>query len=179
MSMRLVDKLAVPAIVIAGGMVYFAEQFDMPSLIPIAVALFGAFALLLGADTFIQGRIQLFDRLYSRRESYSGLSARLLGVVVFLFGAILIFYAGWEWLMPGKAGEFLAGLVKTERGLGIFLIVFGSFTFLFGLIRLISGSAHSPAERSAWVDFGFRFQGLIGFVVGILLLIAGGWLFIK
>jgi len=31
--MRIADKLAVPAILIAGGMVYLAEQFNMPQLI--------------------------------------------------------------------------------------------------------------------------------------------------
>jgi hypothetical protein len=121
----------------------------------------------------------MFDRLYSRRETYSGLSARLLGVIIFLFGAGLMLYSAWDWFAPGKAGEFLAGLVETNRGRGILFITFGFFTLLFGLIRLVSGSAHSPELRSTWVDFGFRIQGLIGSVIGILLLIAGGWLFIK
>lgn len=177
--MRLVEKLAVPAIVIAGGMVYLAEQFEMPFLIPVAVAILGIFAVLLGADTMIHGRIQLFDRLYSRRETYSGLPARLLGVIIFLFGTGLILYAVWEWLVPGRVGDFLAEIVKTQRGLGVFLAILGFFTALFGLIRLISGSAHNPEVRSAWVDLGFRVQGLFGLIVGILLLIAGGWLLVK
>lgn len=177
--MRLVDKAVIPVFLLAGGMVYLSEQFDMPFLISIAIALLGIFALLLGADTFIQGRIQLFDRLYSRREQYSGLSARLLGVIIFLFGAGLLLYSGWDWVQPGKAGEFLAGLIESNRGWGVLLIVFGFFTLLFGVIRLISGSAHTPEQRSAWVDFGFRIQGLIGSVIGILLLLAGGWLYFK
>lgn len=177
--MRLVDKAAIPVFLLAGGMVYLSEQFDMPFLIPIAIALLGIFALLLGADTFIQGRIQLFDRLYSRREQYSGLSARLLGIIIFLFGAGLIFYSVWEWIEPGMAGKFLAGLVVTNTGRGILFMIFGFFTLAFGLVRLISGSAHSPEQRSTWVDLGFRIQGLIGSVIGILLLLAGGWLYIK
>lgn len=151
----------------------------MPFLVPLAIAIFGAFALTLGADTFVQGRIQLFDRLYSRRENYSGLSARLLGVVIFLFGAGLLLFALWDWLTPGDAGEVLGEFVMSQRGLGVFLMVFGFFTLLFGLIRLISGSAHSPEERNAWVDLGFRLRGLITIIVGILLFIAGGWLFIQ
>lgn len=142
--MRIAEKLAVPVIVIAGGMAYLSKQFDMPFLIPIAIAVFGAFALPLGLDIIAQGRIQLFDRLYSRREHYTGLSARLLGIAVFLFGAGLILYSIWEWFAPGKAGELLAGLVETNRGWGILLITFGSFTLLFGLMRLISGSVSPP-----------------------------------
>lgn len=179
MTMRFVEKLAIPVIVIAGGMAYLSEQFDMPFLIPLAIGIFGVFALLLGGDTLIQGRIQLFDRLYSRRESYSGLSARLLGVIIFLFGAGLIVFAVWDWFTPDNAGELLGEFVKSKRGLGVFLMVFGFFTSLFGLIRLIAGSAHNPEQRSAWTDFGFRLRGLITTVVGILLLIAGGWLFVQ
>ncbi len=49
--MRIVDKLAVPLIFIAGGMVYLAEKFELPFLTTLAIAIFGVFALLLGADT--------------------------------------------------------------------------------------------------------------------------------
>jgi len=175
-TMRIVDKLAVPVIFIAGGMAYLAEKFELPFLIPLAIAVFGAFALLFGADTFIQGRIQLFDRYYSRREYYSGLSARLLGVIIFLFGTGILLYSASEWFQPGKANQFLTSLVESNRGWGILLIVFGFFTPLFGIIRLISGSAHSPEQRSLWVDLGFRVQGLIGTVFGALLLAVGIWL---
>lgn len=172
---RLVDRLAVPVIVVAGGLAYLAEKFALPGMIPIAIAFLGAFALLLGVDTVIHGRIQLFDRLYSRREHYSGLSARLLGSILSIFGAGLILYAASEWLQPGEAGPFLEGLVRTDRGWGILLITFGFFALLFGLIRVISGSAHGPEQHSAWVDIGFRIQGLVGCVVGALLLFGGVW----
>jgi hypothetical protein len=91
----------------------------------------------------------------------------------------LIFYSVWEWIAPGMAGKYLTGLVTTNAGRGILFMIFGFFTLAFGLIRLISGSAHSSEQRSAWVDLGFRIQGLIGSVIGILLLLAGGWLYIK
>lgn len=177
--MRIVDKLAVPIIILAGGLAYLSEYLHRPNLIPLAVGIFGVFAILLGADTFIQGKIQLFDRLYSRREHYSGLPARLLGIIFFLFGTGIVGYSIMEWLQPGKVGEFLVSLVGSSQGWGILLIAFGFFTLLFGVIRMIAGSAHGQEERRALVDFWFRFWGLIGTVVGILLLILGVWLAFK
>lgn len=174
--MHIADKLAVPVIITAGGMVYLAGQFNLPYLIPLALGGFGLFALLLGMETFIHGKIQLLDRRYSRRENYSGLPARLLGAMIFLFGVGILTYTAWDWIQPGKAGDFLAGLVETNHGRGILLVTFGFFTLLFGLIRLIAGSAHNKEQRQAWVDLGFRMQGLIGFIVGGLLMAAGAWL---
>lgn len=174
--MSIAEKLAVPAILIAGGMVYLAEQFNMPQLTPIALGIFGLFALILGAETLIQGKIQLLNRLYSRREHYAGLSARLLGAIIFLFGAGIVAYTAWNWIQPGRAGDFLTGLVGSNRGRGILLITFGFFTLLFGLIRMIAGSAHSKEERQALVDVGFRMRGLVNFIVGILFIAIGAWL---
>lgn len=177
--MKLADKLAVPAILIAGGMVYAAEKFDLPYLIPLALGLFGLFAVILGIETFASGRIEMFNRLYSRREYFSGLPARLVGVMLFLFGAGVALYGFFEWTQPGTAGKFLAGLVGSSRGWGILLIAFGFFTLLFGLIRLIAGSAHRPEERSGAIDFGYRVRGLVNVVVAIVLLVAGGWLLLR
>lgn len=173
--MRIVDKLAVPVILIAGGLVYLAERINMPILTLLAMGIFGVFAILLGAGTIIQGRIQMFDRLYSRREHYSGLPARLLGLVILLFGVGIVAYVVMEWMRPGEAGTFLSGLVDSNRGRSILLFIFGFFTLLFGLVRLVAGSAHSKEERRFLTDLWFRFQGLIGTVVGILLLAVGVW----
>lgn len=177
--MKIADKLAVPAILIAGGMVYVAEEFNLPYLIPLAMGIFGLFGIILGVETFVSGRIEMFNRLYSRRENFSGLPARLFGVMIFLFGAGVALYALIEWTSPGTAGEYLAGLVKSTRGWGILLIAFGFFTLLFGLIRLIAGSAHRPEERSAVTDFGYRARGLVNIVVGLVALAGGVWLMFK
>lgn len=174
--MKLADKLAVPAIVLAGGMVYIAEEFNLPYLIPLAMGIFGLFGVILGVETFASGRIELFNRLHSRREFFSGIPARLFGIMIFLFGAGVALYGFFEWTQPGAAGESLAGLVKSSRGWGILLITFGFFTLLFGLIRLIAGSAHRLEERSGVVDLGYRLRGLVNIVVGIILLVAGVWL---
>lgn len=177
--MKIADKLAVPAIVIAGGMVYAAEEFNLPYLIPLAMGLFGLFGIILGIETFASGRIEMFNRLYSRRENFSGLPARLLGVMIFLFGAGVTLYAFLEWTNPGTAGEYLAGLVKSSRGWGILLITFGLFTLLFGLIRLVAGSAHRPEERSAVTDFGYRARGAVNIIIGLAALAGGVWLMFK
>jgi hypothetical protein len=140
------------------------------------MGIFGVFALILGVETSIEGRIQLFNRLYSRREHYSGPSARLLGAIIFLFGGGIVTYTAWDWIQPGKAGDFITGLVGSNRGRGILLITFGFFTLLFGLIRIIAGSAHSDEQRQVLVDVGFRMRGFVNFVIGILLVTAGVWL---
>ena len=177
--MKITDNLAVPAIVIAGGMAYAAEEFNLPYLIPLAMGLFGLFGIILGIETFASGRIEMFNRLYSRRENFSGLPARLFGVMIFLFGAGVTLYAFLEWTNPGTAGEYLAGLVKSSRGWGILLITFGLFTLLFGLIRLVAGSAHRPEERSAVTDFGYRARGAVNIIIGLAALAGGVWLMFK
>ena len=177
--MKIADKLAVPAIVIAGGMVYAAEEFNLPYLIPLAMGLFGLFGVILGIETFASGRVEMFNRIYSRRENFSGLPARLFGVMIFLFGVGVTLYAFLEWTNPGTAGEYLAGLVKSSRGWGILLITFGLFTLLFGLIRLVAGSAHRPEERSAVTDFGYRARGAVNIIIGLAALAGGVWLMFK
>lgn len=177
--MKLADKLAVPAIVIAGGMVYIAEEFNLPYLIPLAMGLFGLFGVILGIETFASGRIEMLNRLHSRREYFSGAPARLFGVMIFLFGIGVALFAILEWTQPGTVGRYLEGLVGSSRGWGILLITFGFFTLPFGLIRLIAGSAHRPKERSGLVDFGYRARGLVNVVVGVLLFVAGVWLMLR
>lgn len=173
--MRIIEKLAVLIFLVAGGMAYLADEFNMPFLRPVAFSIFGLFAVALGAGTLLQGRIQLLDRLYSRREHYSGLSARLLGLIILLFGAGILLHTFVEWMNPGMANAFLVSLVDTDRGRGVLCITFGLFILLFSLIRLISGSAHSPALRSGWVDLGFRLWGMFGVLIGILLGVVGVW----
>lgn len=177
--MKIADKLAVPAIVIAGGMAYAAEKLNLPYLIPLAMGLFGLLGIILGIETFASGRIEMFNRLYSRREKFSGLPARLLGVMIFLFGVGVTLYAFFEWTQPGMAGKSLADLVRSTRGWGILLITFGLFTLLFGLIRLIAGSAHRPDERSTVTDFGYRAQGVVNIIIGLTALAGGVWLMFK
>lgn len=174
--MRIIEKLAVPIFLIAGGMAYLADEFNMPFLLPVAFSIFGLFAVALGAGTLLQGRIQLLDRLYSRREHYSGLSARLLGLIILLFGAGILLHTIVEWMNPGMANAFLVSLVDTNRGRGVLCTTFGFFILLFGLIRLISGSAHNLELRSGWVDLGFRLRGLLGVLIGMLLVVVGVWL---
>jgi hypothetical protein len=173
--MRIIEKLAVPIFLVAGGMAYLADEFNMPFLLPVAFSIFGLFAVALGAGTLLQGRIQLLDRLYSRREHYSGLSARLLGLIILLFGAGILLHTIVEWMNPGMANAFLVSLVDTNRGRGVLCTTFGLFILLFGLIWLISGSAHNLELRSGWVDLGFRLWGLFGVLIGILLGIVGVW----
>lgn len=177
--MNIADKLGIPAFVVAGGMVYVAEEFNMPTLIPLAIGLFGLFGILLGGETLINGEFKIFNRLYSRRENFSGLPARLFGVMIFIFGAGVSFYSFLEWTSPGTAGKYLEGLVGSSHGWGILLITFGFFTLLFGLIRLIAGSAHRPEERSGLVDFGYRARGSVNIVVGLALLAGGVWLMFR
>lgn len=175
-KMRIAGKLAVPALLVSGGMVYAAEKFNVPYLIPLAMGLFGLFAVILGIETVASGRIEMYDRLYSRREQYLGLPARLLGVIIFLFGVGVALYALFEWTQPGKAGEFLASLVETNRGRGTLAVAFGLFMFLFGLIRLIAGSAHSKEQSRVPTEIHFRMWGIVNAIVGVFLIGLGIWL---
>lgn len=174
--MRLIDKAGIPVIVIAGGMVYLAERYQLPFLIPIAIGVFGLFAIWVGLDTFVRGEISLWNRLHSRHENYSGLPARLMAIIILLFGAGLTLFAVWEWMQPGAAGDLLTGLAESPQGWGIILSTVGFFSLLFGLIRLISGSAHKNEYRSASTDLGYRTRGLINTIFGIIMLVVGFWL---
>lgn len=169
-------KMAVPVILIAGGMVYLAEQFKMPRLIPMAIGLFGLFGVVLGIDTFVHGKIELLNRQYSRREYYSGAMARLIAIIIFLFGAGVTIYSVWEWLRPGAPSEYLAGLVQSPLGWGMLLFVSGIFVTLFGILHLVAGSGWKKEEREVLVELGFRLRGLIGLVLGIVMLLGAGYL---
>jgi len=177
--MRLIDKSAIPVIVVSGGMTYLAEQYQLPFLISPALVIFGLFALWVGVDTFIHDEIRLYNSLYSRRENYSGMPARLLGVIIFLFGAGVTLFAVWEWIQPSEAANIVKELVESSQSWGILIVTFGFFILLFGLVRLMAGSAHDEEHRNALVDFGFHARGFIGTVVGIFLFIVGLWVILK
>jgi hypothetical protein len=177
--MKIAGKLAVPAIIIAGGLVFIATEYDLPYLIPLAMAIFGIFALILGIETIITGRIEMLNRFYSRREFFSGLTAHLYGVMILLFGLGITLYTFFDWIRPGTPGKYLEGLVGSPLGWGIMLVTVGLFTIMFGLIRLIAGSAHRPGERSGTIDLGYRVRGLINILIGVILLGGGIWFLIK
>jgi hypothetical protein len=56
------------------------------------------------------------------------------------------------------------------------MIAFGIFPLLFGMVRVISGSAYRTEQRSVLTDLGFRLGGAVSIITGGLLLLAGLWL---
>jgi hypothetical protein len=174
--LRPIEKAGVLVLVGLGALVLLSEYLGMPRLMPLALALLGLVAVFTGVDTAFRGSLTAFDRHSSRREYYTGLPAYLIAAAILLIGAALVLFSVWDFMQPGAVRSFLEGLWDTNRGRGMLLMTAGVFPFLFGLVRVLAGSAYRQDQRSKLVDFGFRLGGVAGMAVGLLLMAGGAWL---
>lgn len=94
-----------------------------------------------------------------------------------LIGIGLFFYSLWRALKPEAAAAWLTSLADSPQGWALILLVSGFLISIFGLVRLIAGSAYAEARhRTALVEFSFRAGGLISMIAGGAMMAGGLWL---
>jgi hypothetical protein len=159
------------------GLGYAAAELHIDQLFSLAMALLAVAVIWSSLQTFHRGRLETLDRQSMRRESYSGISAYLIAGALMVIGIGLFFYSLWRALQPEAAAAWLESLADSPQGWALLLLAFGFFMFVFGLVRLIAGSAYQETRhRTALVELSFRAGGLISMVAGAALLAGGLWL---
>jgi hypothetical protein len=95
-------------------------------------------------------------------ERFSGLTARLWGVLFLIFGGFL----GLATLIGTEA--FWSSLLATPRGFGILMLGVGASVMMYGVIRIIAGTALGDSGLGAMVsNFLERFWGGLVLLIGL------------
>jgi hypothetical protein len=158
------------------GLGYAAGELHIDQLFSIAMALLAVAVIWSSLQTFRRGKLETLDRQSMRRESYSGISAYLIAAALMVIGIGLFFYSLWRALQPEAAAAWLDSLADSPQGWALLLLAVGFFMFVFGLVRLIAGSAYEAKHRSALLELSFRAGGLVSMIAGGALLAGGLWL---
>lgn len=74
-------------------------------------------------------------------ENYSGWPARLWGILFLAFGGFLGVLTVVGLISPGGAEAVWASFLDTPRGFGVLLLGPGAIAIVYGVIRLIAGTA--------------------------------------
>lgn len=134
--------------------------------------------VVLGVEMLVTGRAVFSawagGRSWGHYEYFSGLTARLWGVLFLVGGGFL----GLTTLVGAEA--FWSGLLDTPRGFGIFSLGVGAIAMMYGVIRILAGTAQPDSGLGALVSnfleriFGgvVLFIGLVFALLGLMLIVA-------
>lgn len=179
--MKNFERVGFTIFMIAGGLVVAGNYFNLPILTYAAFVVLGLMACIGGIRVIVRGetvmgKTKISDTRKIRR--YTGLSAYLIGAVIFLVGLLLIGLSAAGMLTPGGITVVLSKLVESDFGISIVLGVAGLIVIAFGIVRMRSGSGASPGAYSRLAEFGIKTGGVVSIVVGVgIILIALGFLF--
>jgi hypothetical protein len=119
----------------------------------------------LGIEMLVMGRAVFSTRpglSWGHYERFSGLPARLWGVLFLVLGG----FVGLATLVGAET--FWAWLLGTPRGVGIFLLCLGAVAVMYGVIRVIAGTAQSGSGvGSAVSNFLERVWGAFVLLIGL------------
>lgn len=171
----MVERIGFTLFLIAGGLAVAGNYFNLPWLTDTGIIVFGLIAIFRGAQFIakgeaIEGRTNISNPNYIQR--YTGVSAYIIGGILILIGLLVIGGGLLGFTTPGGVTVALGNLIRTDFGIALLLSLAGLFTFTFGLVRTLSGSATTPGTHNQLVEAGIRFGGVVMILVGLLLLAA-------
>lgn len=162
----------------AAGLMAAADQLALPALTFAGLVLLGLCAVLSGIQVIITRQAFFLpsgdQSLRRRAESYSGLAAQLWGVFFVLFGLIFILAGLIGFGRPERVMALIDQSLETPAGWGVLLFTIGVFVALYGLTRILAGSASTGTGIQARLrDIGYRMFGGLALIFGLLLLALG------
>lgn len=103
-------------------------------------------------------------------EEYSGLAAQLWGVLFLFFAVLFCVPALATLFLPGGLESFLKQSLSTPAGWGVLVVGLGAFAAIYGIIRLLAGSATTRTGLIATLDnVGDWFLGGLALLFGLSL----------
>jgi hypothetical protein len=147
------------------------QRLQQPSLIMLAVMVFGVLAVVLGAEVFVKRRASFLSRRAGHvtgSEQYSGVAAQIWGIFFVLAGVLCILAAIAGLLMPDRAQAVIEQALETPAGWGMLAVVAGTFLGLYGLTRVLAGGAATVRGLTERLrDTGYRLFGALCLLVGL------------
>jgi hypothetical protein len=131
----------------------------------------------LGIEMLVTGRA-IFStwagQSWGHYERYSELPARLWGLLFLVFGAFLGLLTLSDVILPSGAEGIWAKFMDSPRGFGILLLGIGAIAVMYGIIRIIAGTALSGTGAGAMVsNFLERIWGGFVLLIGLGLALLG------
>jgi hypothetical protein len=107
-------------------------------------------------------------------ERFAGVPARLWGVLFLILGGFLGLFTVAGAILPSGAETIWSTLLGTPLGFGIFLLVVGGTATMYGVIRIIAGTALPGSGLGATVsNFLERIYGGFVLLLGLVFLLLG------
>jgi hypothetical protein len=157
---RLVSLL----ILLAVGLLYAGEYFNLPRIKLLVVLGFGLFTCFRGIR-FLLPNDALIGQAWLNKSNddlqYDGLAAKLMGGILVVCGLWIV---GLDLLVSSSP----AGLASVVGLAGIFMIV-------FGVIRILSASKPSHDSQTRWIELKAKAGGTILALVGLILIFGSIW----
>lgn len=177
--MKVLEKIGFALLLVTGALAVGGDYLGLhwPWLYRVALLGVGFLGCLGGIRSIRKGEV--FGSAYGNfyRERHTGLSARLIGVVLILGGAIVIALSLVDLFSPGGASAFLSTLAGSPRGLGVVLGLAGLLVAAFGIVRVLSGSGKATGSFARHVELSFKVGGVFSLLAGLAMLaIAAGLL---
>jgi hypothetical protein len=171
---RLVSLL----ILLAVGLLYAGEYFNLPRIKLLVVLGFGLFTCFRGIR-FLLPNDALIGQAWLNKSNddlqYDGLAAKLMGGILVVCGLWIVGLDLLEIFSPGSAGAFLNRLSSSPAGLASLVGLAGIFMIVFGVIRIISASKPSHDSQTRWIELKAKASGTILALVGLILIFGSIW----
>lgn len=170
--MKTLERITLLLLLSVGGLVLAADYYDLPWLSSMAIIAFGLIACLGGVRILVRGEAfegkTAINPRYVRR--YTGVSARLIAVVLFLAGPVVMVLGFMDLSSPGRASSFLTELGDSPQGWAIILGLAGLMVTAMGIVRVLSGSGTSPGVYYRYVEFSIKVGGAFSILIGLAML---------
>lgn len=169
---------------VGGVLLYLGQDLAIPGAGDVGIGCIGLLIVVVGADIGMR-RLGWFrmNGWGNVVESYRGVLELVWAALILFAGIAIMTVPVMGWLVPGGAGDFVNNMLSTSTGIGGVMSVVGLMLSLNGIIRALAGSG---TVRPKWLgEFGNAIDRAAGVVmvaaglavaaVGLLLLIAPGW----
>lgn len=131
----------------------------------------------LGMEMLVTGRAVFSawaGQSWGHYERFTGLPARLWGILFLLFGGLAGALTLAGALVPDGAGVVWARFLDTPQGLGLVLFGVGAVATMLGMIRVIAGTALPGSGLGARVsNLLERIYGVLVVLLGLVIVVVG------
>jgi len=173
------STFTITLFIVAVAVMYVGvEVLQQPRVTAAGAFLLGMLAVVVGAEVLRTGRAFFQgggpQALRRRAESYTGLPARLWGLLFVVAGLMTMAGAVMAVADPQQPLQAFARLLGTRAGWGALLVAIGTALSFYGAIRLGGGGAATISSTALRVrDVGYRLFGAVCLLAGLALLTFG------
>jgi hypothetical protein len=154
---------------LAVALLFGGGRLGLPFLTALGWLVFSGLAVFTGVEVIVTREASFFRRRSGHvtgRDTYSGCAAQLWGAMFVLFGLGLSLGSLAAMLAPEQTLGLIDRALDEAWGWGILIAVLGSFTYLYGLARVLAGGAE-PSRKRGIRHLGYRLFGAAVLLAGL------------